>query len=89
MKKASASLTLYVRSKYEPEVSFIDRDGTLISEPPSDFQVDRFDKLAFEPEVVPALLKLQNAGYKLVMITNGMDWERKASRRLSLTGRIT
>jgi imidazoleglycerol-phosphate dehydratase/histidinol-phosphatase len=49
---------------------FIDRDGTIISEPPEDFQVDRLDKLAFEPEVIPALLALQKAGYQLVMITN-------------------
>lgn len=50
-------------------VLFVDRDGTLIEEP-EDFQVDRFEKLRLVPGVVPALLRLRDAGYQFVMVTN-------------------
>lgn len=50
-------------------ILFVDRDGTLIEEP-SDFQIDRFDKLRFVPGVIPALLQLRDAGYEFVMVTN-------------------
>src|SRR3972149_2879705 len=48
---------------------FIDRDGTLIEEPP-DEQVDDFGKFRLMPGVIPALLRLRDAGYRLVMVTN-------------------
>ncbi len=50
-------------------IAFLDRDGTLIVEP-ADEQVDRLDKVALVPGVVPALLRLQQAGFEFVMVTN-------------------
>ena len=51
------------------KIAFLDRDGTLIEEPP-DFQVDSLAKLRLAQGVVPALRRLQDAGFELVMVSN-------------------
>ena len=50
-------------------VLFVDRDGTLIMEP-ADEQIDSLQKLDLMPGVIPALLKLVEAGYELVIVSN-------------------
>ncbi len=52
------------------KVLFIDRDGTIIQEPPG-YQVDAFEKVTFYPKAFSYLSKIaQELDYKLVMITN-------------------
>lgn len=50
-------------------ICFVDRDGTIIHEP-EDHQVDRLDKVRFVDGVIPALLRIQAAGFDLVMVSN-------------------
>ena len=50
-------------------VIFVDRDGTLIEEPP-DGQVDSLSKIRLMPGVFAALLELTRRGFGLVMVTN-------------------
>jgi len=50
-------------------VAFLDRDGTLIEEP-EDFQVDALWKVRLLAGVIPALIRLRDAGYRLVLVSN-------------------
>ncbi|MEA5460567.1 bifunctional histidinol-phosphatase/imidazoleglycerol-phosphate dehydratase HisB [Arcicella sp. LKC2W] len=53
------------------KILFIDRDGTIIIEPPIDFQVDSLEKLAFLPKAISNLRKIaEESDYELVMVTN-------------------
>lgn len=58
-------------STQKKKVLFIDRDGTLIIEPPIDFQVDSLEKLEFYPGVFQGLGKIASQlDFELVMVTN-------------------
>jgi imidazoleglycerol-phosphate dehydratase/histidinol-phosphatase len=52
------------------KVLFIDRDGTIITEP-ADEQADSFEKLVFLPDVISCLSKIaKETDFELVMVTN-------------------
>ena len=53
------------------KVLFIDRDGTLVIEPPLDYQLDSLEKLEYYPGVFQGLSKIvAELDYELVMVTN-------------------
>tara|TARA_R110002110_G_scaffold92763_12_gene242003 strand:+ start:4672 stop:5760 length:1089 start_codon:yes stop_codon:yes gene_type:complete len=53
------------------KVLFIDRDGTLVIEPPVDYQLDSLEKLEYYPGVFQGLSNIvKELDYELVMVTN-------------------
>lgn len=53
------------------KVLFIDRDGTLVIEPPVDYQLDALDKLEFYPKVMRNLGFVRSKlDFEFVMVTN-------------------
>ena len=53
------------------KVLFIDRDGTLVIEPPVDYQLDAFEKLEFYPGVMRNLGFIRSKlDFEFVMVTN-------------------
>lgn len=53
------------------KVLFIDRDGTIVKEPPLDYQLDSFNKLEFYPKVIRNLYFIgKKLDFELVMVSN-------------------
>ncbi|MDR1003862.1 MAG: bifunctional histidinol-phosphatase/imidazoleglycerol-phosphate dehydratase HisB [Prevotellaceae bacterium] len=53
------------------KILFIDRDGTLVVEPPADYQLDSFEKLTFCPKVMRNLGFIRSKlDYLFVMVSN-------------------
>ena len=53
------------------KILFIDRDGTIIAEPPVTFQIDSLEQLEFLPYAISSLQKIAaETDFELVMVTN-------------------
>ena len=70
-------------------VLIVDRDGTIIVEPPVDYQIDSLEKLEFVPRAISALRSLAELDFELVMASNQMAWERHLSPKMHSGRHIT
>jgi imidazoleglycerol-phosphate dehydratase/histidinol-phosphatase len=53
------------------KILFIDRDGTIVQEPPVNYQLDSYEKLEFLPGAITQLHRIaRELDYELVMVTN-------------------
>ena len=51
-------------------VIFVDRDGTLVVEPPADYQVDSLEKLEFVAGAISGMRSISELDYELVLASN-------------------
>jgi imidazoleglycerol-phosphate dehydratase/histidinol-phosphatase len=52
------------------KVLFVDRDGTILVEPPEDYQVDSLEKLEFVAGAISGMKSLSELDYELVLASN-------------------
>lgn len=52
------------------KICFLDRDGTLLFEPPETQQINGLEQMVFLPNVISSLKTLTQNGWELVMVTN-------------------
>ncbi len=70
----------------QKRILFIDRDGTIIKEPPVDYQVDSLLKLEFVPKVIRNLYEIQkNSAFYWALVSNQDGLGTKSFPTLTFT----